>query len=175
MWVADSSSRSARIFRSSSTTRAMCSAATAWSTLPLSRCPCAFSGPTEKIHRIEQLRASVARMIARTHSATLLGVNAVEVEIECNEADGNQFRCTIVGLPDLAVKEARDRVLAAVRNSGFYAPTSGYLTFNLAPADLPKQGPAFDLPLAVTLVAGREGLAVERLRECSMVGELALN
>ena len=114
-------------------------------------------------------------MIARTHSATLLGVNAVEVEIEYNEADGNQFRCTIVGLPDLAVKEARDRVLAAVRNSGFFAPTSGYLTFNLAPADLPKQGPAFDLPLAVTLVGGREGLAVERLRECSMVGELALN
>src|SRR6478672_6419887 len=68
------------------------------------------------MRRIEQLHASIARMIARTHSATLLGVNAVEMEIECNEADGNQFRCTIVGLPDLAVKEARDRVLAAVRN-----------------------------------------------------------
>src|SRR6187455_3386020 len=114
---------------------------------------------------MEQPRASIARMIARTHSATLLGVNAVEVEIEYNEADGNQFRCTIVGLPDLAVKEARDRVLAAVRNSGFFAPTSGYLTFNLAPADLPKQGPAFDLPLAVTLEArakGRKQLIVPR-------------
>lgn len=114
-------------------------------------------------------------MLARTFSATLLGVNAVEVEIECHEAPGNQFRITVVGLPDAAVKEARDRVMAAVHNSGFYMPTSGYITFNLAPADLRKEGPAFDLPLGLSLVAGREGLSVETLRECSVVGELALD
>lgn len=114
-------------------------------------------------------------MIARTHSATLLGVNAVEVEIECHHAEGNNFRITIVGLPDVAVKEARDRVTAAVTSSGFYMPFSGYITFNLAPADLPKQGPAFDLPLALTVVAEREGIAPERLMECCIVGELALN
>ena len=58
---------------------------------------------------------SIARMIARTHSATLLGVNAVEVEIECHEAPANNsFRLTIVGLPDASVKESRDRVMAAV-------------------------------------------------------------
>lgn len=114
-------------------------------------------------------------MIARTFSATLLGVNAVEVEIECHESPGTQFRMTVVGLPDAAVKEARDRVMAAVRTSGFYMPTSGYVTFNLAPADLKKEGPGFDLPLALSLVAGREGLPVEMLCECSVVGELALN
>jgi magnesium chelatase family protein len=114
-------------------------------------------------------------MIARTFSATLLGVNAVEVEIECHHAEGNNFRITVVGLPDTAVKEARDRVIAAVTSSGFYMPFSGYVTFNLAPADLPKQGPAFDLPLALTAIAGREGIAAERLLECCVVGELALN
>lgn len=114
-------------------------------------------------------------MIARTFSATLLGVNAVEVEIECHEAFGNQFRMTVVGLPDTSVKEARERVMAAVHNSGFYMPTSGYITFNIAPADLRKEGPAFDLPLAISLVAGRERLPMERLHECSIVGELALD
>jgi magnesium chelatase family protein len=114
-------------------------------------------------------------MIARTYSATLIGVNAVEVEIECHHAEGNNFRITVVGLPDAAVKEARDRVVAAVTSSGFFMPFSGYVTFNLAPADLPKQGPAFDLPLALTVIAGREGIAAERLLECCIVGELALN
>lgn len=114
-------------------------------------------------------------MIAKTCSATLLGVNAVEVEIECHEAPGNQFRVTVVGLPDAAVKEARDRVLAAVRNSGFFAPTSGYITFNLAPANLRKEGAGFDLPLAITLVAGRESIPIERLEECCIIGELALS
>ncbi len=99
-------------------------------------------------------------MMAKTYSATLLGVNAVEVEIECHEADGNQFRMTVVGLPDTAVKESRERVMAAVSTSGIYMPTSGYLTFNLAPADLRKEGPGFDLPMAISLVAGREKLAL---------------
>jgi magnesium chelatase family protein len=114
-------------------------------------------------------------MIARTFSATLLGVNAIEVEIECNETPGNQLRVNVVGLPDASVKEARDRVMAAVRNSGFYAPTSGYVTFNLAPADLRKEGPGFDLPLALSLVAGREGLLLERLEQCCVIGELSLD
>jgi magnesium chelatase family protein len=114
-------------------------------------------------------------MIARTHSATLLGVNAVEVEIECHHVDGNHFRITVVGLPDMAVKEARERVTAAVTSSGFFMPFSGCITFNLAPADLPKQGPAFDLPLAITVVAERENIRPERLMECCIVGELALN
>jgi magnesium chelatase family protein len=114
-------------------------------------------------------------MIARAFSATLLGVNATEVEIECHEANGNQFRITVVGLPDTAVKESRDRVVAAVTSSGFFMPFSGYITFNLAPADLRKEGTGFDLPMALTLMAGREGLSPERLQECCIAGELALN
>jgi magnesium chelatase family protein len=114
-------------------------------------------------------------MIVRTHSATLLGVNAIEVEIECHEANAQQFRISIVGLPDTAVKEARDRVMAAVRNSGFFAPFTGSITFNLAPADLKKEGPAFDLPLALAFLAGREGLSPDRLAECCIVGELSLS
>ena len=80
-----------------------------------------------------------------------------------------------MGLPDAAVKEARDPVMAAVRNSGFFAPFTGSLTFNLAPADLKKEGPAFDLPLVLSFLVGREGLAPERLAECSIVGELSLS
>jgi magnesium chelatase family protein len=114
-------------------------------------------------------------MIARTYSATLLGVNAVEVEIESSESPGLQFRMSIVGLPDTAVKESRDRVLSAIRACGFYAPTSGTLTVNLAPADLRKEGPGFDLPIALSLVADRERLDPARLLECCVVGELALN
>ncbi len=114
-------------------------------------------------------------MIARTFSATLLGVNAVEVEIESSESPGLQFRMSIVGLPDTAVKESRDRVLSALRACGFYAPTSGTLTVNLAPANLRKEGPGFDLPIALSIVAPREHLEIERLAECCIVGELALN
>ncbi len=61
-------------------------------------------------------------MIARTYSATLLGVNAVEVEIESSESPGLQFRMSIVGLPDTAVKESRDRVLAAMRSQRLLCP-----------------------------------------------------
>lgn len=114
-------------------------------------------------------------MIARTFSATLLGVNAVEVEIESSESPGLQFRMSIVGLPDTAVKESRDRVLSALRACGFYAPTSGTLTVNLAPANLRKEGPGFDLPIALSIVAPRERLELERLTQCCIVGELALN
>ncbi len=114
-------------------------------------------------------------MIARTYSATLLGVNAVEMEIEASESPGLQFRMSIVGLPDAAVKESRDRVLAALRSSGFYTPTQGTLTINLAPADLRKEGPGFDLPIALAIVAPREGLEPEKLLECCVIGELALN
>ena len=128
-----------------------------------------------KTLRIEGGRASIATMIARTYSATLLGVNAVEVEIESSYSPGLKFRITVVGLPDTAVKESRDRVVSAIIASGFYMPLDGYLTVNLAPADLQKQGPAFDLPIALVLIAERSGLTAEMLAECSVVGELALN
>jgi magnesium chelatase family protein len=79
----------------------------------------------------------------------------------------------IVGLPDAAVKESRDRVLTAVANSG-YKFTFGRTTINLAPADVKKEGPSFDLPIAIGLLAASEQLETDQLDNFAMVGELAL-
>ena len=115
-----------------------------------------------------------ALMVARTYSATLVGVNAVEVEIETHEGYGNGPRFIIVGLPDAAVKESRDRVMAALMSNGFTLH-SGITTINIAPADLKKEGPAFELPIAISLVSQTRKLDLERLSETAMAGELALN
>jgi magnesium chelatase family protein len=112
-------------------------------------------------------------MVARTYSATLVGVNALEVEIESHEAGGNP-KMIIVGLPDAAVKESRERVIAAISTSGLLHH-DGIITVNLAPADLKKEGPGIDLPIAISLVAGRCRIAANVLRETAMTGELALN
>lgn len=112
-------------------------------------------------------------MVARTYSATLLGVNAVEVEIESHDGGGNP-KMFIVGLPDASVKEARERVSAAISSCG-YAMNEGVTTVNLAPADLRKEGPGFDLPIAISLIAHRVKIPISTLAECAMIGELALN
>ncbi len=112
-------------------------------------------------------------MIARTYSATLVGVNAVEVEIESHDGGGNP-KIFIVGLPDASVKESRERVTAAITSSGFRM-NDGVTTVNLAPADLKKEGPGFDLPIAVSLVAHRAKIPVTAMAETAMIGELALN
>jgi magnesium chelatase family protein len=83
-------------------------------------------------------------MLAKIYSAAVYGVDAYEVEIEVNGAGGDP-NIVIVGLPDAAVKESRDRVTTAIANSGYYWPR-GRTTINLAPADIKKEGPSFDLP-----------------------------
>lgn len=113
-------------------------------------------------------------MVTRTYSATLSGVDAVEIEVESHEGFGNGPRIVVVGLPDTAVKESKERVTAALTSNG-YIMHGGITTVNLAPADIKKEGPAFDLPIAVSLVAKRLDLGEERLQETAMVGELALN
>jgi magnesium chelatase family protein len=112
-------------------------------------------------------------MVARTYSSTLVGVNAIEVEIESHEAGGNP-RMVIVGLPDTAVKESRERVLAAISSSAL-DHHDGVITVNLAPADMKKEGPGFDLPIAISLVARRSKIPIPVLSETAMIGELALN
>jgi len=112
-------------------------------------------------------------MVARTYSATLVGVNAVEIEIESHDGGGNP-KMLIVGLPDASVKESRERVTAAIQSSGFMM-NDGVTTVNLAPADLKKEGPGFDLPIAISLVAHRSRIPIPVLSETSMIGELALN
>ncbi len=107
-------------------------------------------------------------------SAALHGVEALEVEIEVNEG-GGEVGTIIVGLPDAAVRESRDRVGTAIINSGFKF-LQGRCTVNLAPADLKKEGPSFDLPIALGMIAVRELQREQRrFEEFCVVGELALN
>ncbi|MBO7089177.1 MAG: magnesium chelatase, partial [Lentisphaeria bacterium] len=89
-------------------------------------------------------------MLSHVQSGAVYGVNAFSVEIEVNAGKGDpQF--VIVGLPDTAVRESKDRVWTALGNSGF-RPTLGRTTINLAPADVKKEGPVYDLPIAVGLL-----------------------
>jgi magnesium chelatase family protein len=85
-------------------------------------------------------------MLAKVCSAALSGVDAYPVEVEVNSGWGDTI-IVVVGLPDTAVKESKDRVSTALHNSGFKVPM-GRTTINLAPADVKKEGPSFDLPIA---------------------------
>src|SRR3989449_7599119 len=111
-------------------------------------------------------------MLAKVCSAAVNGIEAYPVEVEVNAGFGDTI-IVIVGLPDAAVKESRDRVLTAVANSG-YKFTFGRTTINLAPADVKKEGPSFDLPIAIGLLAASEQLVTDQLENFVMVGELAL-
>lgn len=112
-------------------------------------------------------------MLAKIYSAAVFGVDAYEVEIEVNGAGGDPH-IVVVGLPDAAVKESRDRVTTAISNSGYFWPR-GRTTINLAPADIKKEGPSFDLPIALGMIAVEEGLDSSTFERFSFVGELALN
>ena len=112
-------------------------------------------------------------MIVRVFSAALQGVDATEVEIEVHEAQGSP-QMIIVGLPDTAVRESRDRVLTAIGNSGFLK-AEGRTTVNLAPADLKKEGPSFDLPIALGCIAHSERFKDGALESAAVVGELSLD
>lgn len=106
-----------------------------------------------------------------THSYTILGVSAVPIRIETHLSNGLPS-FSIVGLPEAAVRESRDRVRSALINSGFDFPMRK-ITVNLSPADLPKQGCGFDLPIAIGILLASDQL-VQSSAECALIGELAL-
>jgi len=112
-------------------------------------------------------------MLAKVCSAAVNGIEAYPVEVEVNAGFGDTL-LVIVGLPDAAVKESRDRVMTALINSGF-SFTFGRTTINLAPADVKKEGPSFDLPIAIGMAAASEQMESDQLDNFVMVGELALN
>ncbi|HIE10457.1 MAG TPA: ATP-binding protein [Kiritimatiellae bacterium] len=112
-------------------------------------------------------------MLAKAFSAGTVGIDAYRVEIEVNHGGGDPVT-VIVGLPDAAVKESKDRVETALVNSGFQRP-KGRLTVNLAPADVRKEGPRFDLPIALGTLAAVGEVPAGRLQQFWVTGELALS
>lgn len=106
------------------------------------------------------------------HTRAALGVNAPPITVEVHISKGLPG-LTMVGLPETTVKEARDRVRSAIINSGYEYPAKK-ITINLAPADLPKEGGRYDLPIAIALLAASEQLTANKLDEYELVGELAL-
>jgi magnesium chelatase family protein len=111
-------------------------------------------------------------MLARVCSAAINGIDAFAVEVEVNCGYGETF-IALVGLPAAAVKESKDRVSTALANSAFKFPM-GKTTINLAPADIKKEGPSFDLPIALGMLAASEQIETDQLDHFATVGELAL-
>src|SRR2546422_3933888 len=111
-------------------------------------------------------------MLARVRSAAVLGIDAYLVDVETDIANGLPTFAT-VGLPQGAVKEGRERVYAALANTGYTFPLKR-ITVNLAPADIRKDGSAFDLPIAVGILAATEQISAERLGRGAGLGELGL-
>ncbi|HSF83829.1 MAG TPA: magnesium chelatase domain-containing protein, partial [Anaerolineales bacterium] len=112
-------------------------------------------------------------MLARVFSCAVIGLEGVVVEVEVDTAPGLPT-ITIVGLPDAAVKESRERVEAAIKNSGFPFPRKR-ITINLAPAAVRKEGPAYDLPIALGVLLASGQLPPECLEAALVVGELSLD
>ena len=107
-------------------------------------------------------------MLAKVCAAAVNGIEAYPVEVEVDSGSG-ETDVVIVGLPDAAVRESRDRVGAALANSGFKY-LLGRTTINLAPADVRKEGPSFDLPIAVGMIAASDQFSSDQLENFVMVG-----
>lgn len=113
-------------------------------------------------------------MLARLHSVTLEGIEGVICEVEVDVGRGGFEKSIIVGLPDAAVKESIERVRSAIINSGFKHPKTQSL-INLAPADVKKAGPAFDLPIALGMLIGQNAFLSSDIHDMIILGELALD
>ncbi len=113
-------------------------------------------------------------MLARLYSVTLEGIDGIVCEVEVDVSRGGFEKPVIVGLPDAAVKESIERVRSAVVNSGYNFPNVQPL-INLAPADVKKAGPAFDLPIALGIMGCAGGIVSEKMKHYIIVGELALD
>jgi magnesium chelatase family protein len=113
-------------------------------------------------------------LLAKVHSMGLHGIEAYPVEVEVYVTRAEMPRATLVGLPDASVKESIDRVRAALRNSGYRLPTIS-ATVNLAPADRRKEGPAFELPIALGLIQATDAARFDGRARYAIVGELALD
>jgi len=111
-------------------------------------------------------------MLAKVNSCAVVGLDGALVNVEVDVAQGLPS-FTIVGLPDTAVQESRERVRTAVKNSGLIFPTTR-VTVNLAPADLRKEGPSYDLPIAIGILAATQQIPAD-LADSLIIGELSLD
>ena len=112
-------------------------------------------------------------MLARVYSCAVVGLEGVIVEVEVDFGQGMP-KITVVGLPDAAVQESKERVYSAIKNAGLMYPRRA-LTVNLAPASVRKEGPAYDLPIALGVLVTTEQLAPEKLDKTLVLGELSLD
>src|SRR5205085_7417573 len=117
---------------------------------------------------------TLALMLAKLHTFSLLGIDALPVEVEVDVSPGALPKTVLVGLPEQAVKESTHRIERAMVNSGFVRPQDR-VVINLAPAELPKSAGSFDLPIAVGILAGSGQFKSEVLEQYAIVGELALD
>ncbi len=114
-------------------------------------------------------------IFSKVLSSAVIGLDAEIIEVEADKGGGELGTFSIVGLPDAAVSESRERVRSAIKNSGFYFQKAK-TTVNLAPADLKKHGPSYDLPIAISVLAAHNSIDIkESLDEVLFVGELALS
>ena len=112
-------------------------------------------------------------MLARVWSAALVGIDAIKVGVEV-DVSGGLPAITVVGLPDTAVQESRERVKAALKNAGFAFPMRK-IVINLTPADLRKEGPCFDLPISIGILAASEQVDPQLLGDYLLIGEVSLD
>ena len=127
-----------------------------------------FAPPFARVRRL-----STGCMLAKVNSAALYGIDALRVEVEIDLASGLPQLAT-VGLPEGAVKESKDRIRAAVKNCGYTFPAKR-ITINLAPADIKKEGSAYDLPMAVGILAAEGLIQKNLLDDYLLIGELSLD
>jgi magnesium chelatase family protein len=113
-------------------------------------------------------------MLAKLKTFSLLGIDAVPVDVEVDVSPSGLPKMILVGLPEAAVKESTHRVERAIANSGFQRPLNR-VVINLAPADLPKEAASFDLPIGLGILAGSGQITADRFQQYAVVGELALD
>lgn len=111
-------------------------------------------------------------MLVKVYGAAVQGLSAIPVTIEVNSSRGIKFY--LVGLPDNAVKESHERIIAAITNSGFRFP-SKQIIVNMAPADIRKEGAGYDLPIALGILATDEKIKTDKLERYMFIGELSLD
>ncbi len=112
-------------------------------------------------------------MLAKLHTFSLLGIEAIPVDVEVDVSPGTIPKTILVGLPEAAVRESTHRVERAIVNCGFQRPYDR-VVINLAPAELPKQAASFDLPITLGVLAGSGQLTSDRFEHYAVVGELSL-